>query len=323
MKNSLLILLIISVVFYGCSSDEGIKEDVPNTPNSILITGINESISYAFTSNNGRVENSIPEDINMIQILILNDENEVVYEQYHYNQNAYNHYYYDSAEYDGDEYMFENTLPDTLYIPPLADGSYTVLASTAYASYYKNSDYEHHEDSSKIRYPVIASYLVSDAPIFVGKASAEVTSETDALVVLDMNNISARIDLNITASFDEWNMEVQIETGNNKLYSFESESLESTADNYDYLTLWRDHYWKQTSYYFLPRDLKDINIWFYEYPSDLNLNFEVDIDPDLTMETGDVFSLNIDIDELIAGGGSAAFNWEEIDWNDVGEVNIP
>ena len=321
MKKLFLLVSVASVVFYGCSSDEDIKEDVPNTPNSILITGISESISYTFTSKNGRTESSVPDDVNMIQILILNHDNEVVYEQYHYNQNAYNHYYYDSADHGGDDYMFENTLPDTLYIPPLADGNYTVLASTTYASYY-NYYYEH-GDSANMKYPIIESYQVSDGPIFVGKATAEVTADTDALVVLDMKNISARIDLNVESSFDEWSLEVQMETGNSKFYSFEYESLKPTEYDYDYLNLWRDNYWKQTSFYFLPRDLMNIQLWFYEYRSNFNLNFEFDIDPDLALETGDVFSLNIDLDELIDGGGQAAFDWEEIDWNDVGELNIP
>lgn len=320
MKNSLLLVLVATIAFYGCSPDDGIKEDIPNTENSILITGINESISYTFTSGNGRTESSIPEDINMLQILILNSDNEVVYEQYHYN-NAYNDHYYDSANHDGDDYLFENTIPDTLYIPSLPDGTYTVLASTAYASYY---DYlESHSDSVNRGYPIIEPYEVTDAPIFVGKEITEVTEDTDAVVELDMSNISARIDLNIESSFDEWYLEVGLETGNTKFYSFESESFKPTEYDYDYLNLWRDNYWSQTSYYFLPRDLKNINLWFYNHHSSFNLNFQFDIDPDLTLETGDVFDLNINLDELIEAGGSAGFNWEEIDWNKAGEISIP
>lgn len=321
MKNLLLLALITSVIFFGCSSDEDIPEDISNTENSILITGINESISYTF-SKNGRTESSVPDDINMIQILILDENNEVVYEQYHYNQNAYNHYYYDSADYNGDDYMFENTLPDTLYIPPLADGDYTVLASTAYMNYYNHYYYEH-GDSLNTQYPIIESYQVSDAPIFVGKAAAEVTSESDAIVILDMSNISTRMDLNITSSQEEWNLEVQMETGNSMYYSFEYESLKATEYDHDYLYLWRDNYWKQESYYFLPRDLKSINLWFYDYQTNFNVNFEFDIDPDLSLETGDLFRLNIDLDELIEGGGEAGFNWDDIDWEDIGELNIP
>ena len=320
MKN-LLVFAILALLFIGCSSDGDIKEPVLNTENSILITGINESISYNFTSKNGRVESSVPDDVNMIQILILDASNEVVYEQYHYNQNAYNHFYYDSAEHGGDDYMFENTLPDTLYIPPLADGNYTVLASTTYASSYDY--YYDNGDSTSSRYPFIESYQVSDGPIFVGKATAEVNAETDAIVVLDMKNISARVDLNVVSSFDEWTLEVHLETGNSRYYAFENESLMPNEYNYDYLYLWRDQYWKQESYYFLPRDLKKVGLWFYDYSSNFNVNFEFDIDPDLTMETGDVFSLNIDLDALIEGGGQAAFNWDEINWNDVGEVSIP
>ena len=216
--------------------------------------------------------------------------------------------------------MFENTLPDTLYIPPLADGQYTVLASTSYASYY---DHHYAEDSSYGAYPFIESYQVSDAPIFVGKETTEVSQETDAVVVLDMKNVSSRIDLNIASSSEEWNLELNMETGNSLIYSFATESLENTGYEYDYLHIYRDGYYNQTSYYFLPRDLKSINLWFYEYQTNVSANFEFDIDPDLTLQTGDVFSLNIDIDQLIEGGGSAGFSWDSIDWNDVGEISIP
>ena len=322
MKKLLLLTLASAAIFYGCSSDEDIEKDIPNTENSMLITGISESISYTFSDKNGRTESSVPDDVNMIQILILDEAQKVVYEQYHYNQNAYNHHYYDSADHEGDDYLFENTIPDTLYIPPLADGTYTVLASTTYAYYYHQYN-DGSGDSSYNQYPIIESYQVSDAPIYVGKGSAEVSSETDAVVVLDMTNISARIDLNIETTYPEWNLEVQLETGNGKYYSFESEELLENEYDYDYLHLWRDHYWMQESYYFLPRDLKNINLWFYEYPSNFNINFEFDIDPDLTMEAGDVFNLNINLDELVEGGGEAGFNWEDIDWNDLGEVTIP
>ena len=317
MKKLLLFTLVASTLFYGCSPDEDIQQDVPNTENSILITGINESISFTFADNNGRTESSVPDDVNMIQILILNEDQEVVYEQYHYNQNAYNDHYYDSADHAGDDHMFENTLPDTLYIPPLEDGNYTVLASTTYASYY------YYDGGSDAQYPAIESYQISDAPIYVGKGSAAVTSDTDALVVLDMTNVSSRIDLNIETTHTEWNLDIQLETGNSKYYSFESESLLNTEYDYDYLHLWRDHYWRQESYYFLPRDLKSLSIWYYQYPSNFNVNFDFDIDPDLTMDVGDVFTLNINLDELVEGGGQAGFNWEETDWNDVGGVTIP
>lgn len=318
------LLLIIAPLFFflaACGPDDEIEQEIPNTENSILITGINESISYTYTSNNGRTESSVPEDVNMIQILVLNDDNEVVYEQYHYNQNAYNHYYYDSANYEGDDYVFENTLPDTLYIPPLEDGSYTVLASTAYASYY---DYHYYGDSTGTSYPFIDAYQVTDNPIFVGKAFAEVTSDTDEVVEIDMQNISSRIDLNIIANeSDQWNIEVGLETGNSQYYSFGSESLEPTEYDYDYISFWRDNYWNQTSYYFLPRDLRNIRLYYYDYETGFNINIESDIDPDLAMNVGDVFTLNINIDELIEGGGSASFTWDDIDWNDVGDVTIP
>ena len=320
MKNSLLILLAAAFFFYGCSSDEGIKEGLENTESSILITGINESISYTFSSANGRAESSIPEDVNLIQILVLDEDNDIVYEQYHYNQNAYNEYYYDSADHAGDDYLFENTLPDTLYIPPLPDGEYTVLASTAYISYY-NYHYDSGNDDSSA--PFIESYQVSDNPIFVGKSSAEVTQDTDALVLLDMQNISARMDLNITTTKEEWSLELHLESNNTSYYSFDLESFLPTEYDYSSLYLWRDHYWKQESYYFLPRDITSINLWFYEYPNNLNVNYQFDIDPNLEMEVGDVFTLNIDLDELIEGGGSASFDWEEINWNDIGDVSIP
>ncbi len=318
MKKLLILMAPLVIMLSACGPEAEITQDIPNTENSILITGINESISYTYTDNNGRTAESVPEDVNMIQILILNSEDEVVHEQYHYNQNAYNHYYYDSASYGGDDYMFENTLPDTLYIPPLDDGIYTVLASTAYASYY------YYDETSNTDYPFIDSYQVSDGPIFVGKASTEVTSDTDQVVVLDMTNISSRVDLNvISENADTWSVEVQLESNNGKNYSFETESFVSTEYDYDYIYLWKDNYWNQPSYYFLPRGLKSIRLYFYDYESGFNISFETDINPDLEMGIGDVFTLNIDIDGLIEGGGSAGFNWDDIDWNDVGDVNIP
>jgi len=318
MKN-LLILFTIGIITFSCSSDEEVTEDILNTENSILITGINESISYTFSNANGRTESSVPEDINMLQILILNELNEIVYEQYHYNNNAYNEHYYDSAEHEGDDYLFENTLPDTLFIPPLADGSYTVLASTAYASFYGYN----YEDSLENSYPIIESYQVSDNPIFVGKATADVTEDTDAMVVLDMQNISARMDLNITTSSEDWSIELQFGSANSTFYSFELESLELPEYDYSSFYLWRDHSWAQESYYFLPRSIEGIDLWFYENEDDFDLNYQFDIDPDLEMEIGDVFTLNINIDDLKEAGGSAGFTWEEVDWNDLGDITIP
>ena len=88
MKKTLLLLSAASLFVFGCSQNEDGASPILNTENSIIITGINESISYTFTSNSGRTESSVPDDINMIQILILDESNQVVYEQYHYNSNA-------------------------------------------------------------------------------------------------------------------------------------------------------------------------------------------------------------------------------------------
>ncbi|WP_425393074.1 hypothetical protein [Ekhidna sp.] len=307
------------ILLSSCGSEESIPDLLQNTENSMIITGIRESISYTYTSNSGRSESSVPEDVNMIQILVLDSNDDVVYEQYHYNNNAYNHYYYDSAAHGGDDYMFENTIPDTLYIPPLADGTYTVLASTTYAY-----SYDYYGDSIG-NYPYIESYQVSDGPIFVGKATAEVTEDTDALVVMDMANVSARIDLNITSTLSsEWSLEIHLETTNGMYYSFENESLMSRGnDYYDYLYFWRDSYWNQSSYYFLPRDLKNIQLYFYDNSSGFNMNVSSSIDPQLAMSVGDVFTLNIDMDKLIEEGENVAFSWENIEWNDVGNIDIP
>ncbi|WP_420317497.1 hypothetical protein [Ekhidna sp.] len=317
MKN-LLQLAFASLLILSCQSNDDIQMDIPNTENSMVITGINESISYEFKNANGRTESSVPQDVNMIQILILDGNDDVVYEQYHYNANAYNYYYYDSAAHGGDDYTFENTIPDTLYIPPLPDGSYTVLASTAYAE-----RYNYYEDNES--YPFIESYQISDGPIYVAKASAEVTQDTDHLVVLDMNNISSRIDLNVTATnSSEWSLEIQLESTNGNYYSFKDEALVPRGnDHYDYAYMWTDSYWKQQSFYMLPRDLKNIHLMIYEYQSGLYMTMQTEIDPKLSLGTGDVFTLNINLDEIIAGGGSAAFSWENIDWNDVGNVTIP
>lgn len=320
MKKLSYLLAAVVLAVTGCSSVQDSDKGPLNTENSIVITGINESISYSFQSADGRVEGSIPDDINMLQILILNEDEEVVYEQYHYNQNAYNDHYYDSAGHGGDDYMFENTIPDTLYIPPLEDGTYSVLASTVYASYY---DYHYESDSMQSSYPIIESYHVSDAPIFVGKATAVVTQDADAFVEIDMNNISSRIDLNVTTSREDWGLEIHMESGNSHYYSFESEDLEPVEYDYDNLYLWNDSYWRPEAFYFLPRDFRSVSLWFYDHSQGINLNYELDIDPDLNMAIGDVFTLSIDLDELVEGGGSASLSWEEVDWNDVGEVTIP
>jgi len=323
MKKLKLLSLTLIIFLVACNPQDEVNTEPDFSDYSVLITGINKSLSYDFASKNGRTETSVPQDVNMLQLAVVATNGEVVYEQYYYNHNARNEFYYDSTDVDPE--YFENTLPDTLLIPRLLEGEYSIIAAT---SYIHNHSYYDYNDTSESKLPSkIEAYTISDGPIYVGKeiVSIEENQEEALLINLDMNNISARIDLNIIeADSINLNFELQIEASNANYYSFENDELLTYEYNYYGNLYWYfDGEYSSNSIYFLPRLAESINISFFDENTQTHIHQSIDLDPDIEMNIGDVLTLNIDIEKLLEGTGETVFNWEEVDWNDVGEISIP
>ncbi len=188
MKNYLLPIIAI-VCLFGISCAPNDTEELSVAADgdySVMITGVTQSLTYTFSSSNSRTTATVPDDVNHLTIMVLDADMRVVYQQHYYH---YSDYYPedDSIKYDDekadlakapmyDEYYFEKQIPDTLFIPKLPEGSYTILAATAefYQYYYKDyepypADGQSYPDTMVYdqQTPTLESYVTSDGPIFV------------------------------------------------------------------------------------------------------------------------------------------------------------
>ena len=78
----------------------------------------------------------------------------------------------------------------------------------------------------------------------------------------------------------------------------------------------------QSSFYVLPKTLTGLELHYYDY-SGFSLTQAIDLDPDIELSVGDAVTFTIDLNAIFEGAGSGTFNWEEINWNDLGEVTVP
>ncbi|MEP0365836.1 MAG: hypothetical protein ABJN36_10145 [Cyclobacteriaceae bacterium] len=320
MKFIYTLLAVIAAITFSCDPNSDDKVD-PNGEYSFYITGINESLTYTFSPSNGRIAQTVPEDVKSLTILILDAEGSLVYNQHYYNHNTY-YDYEDSLDATGnDYYYYENTIPDTLFIPGLPAGEYTVLATTAdfYYDYYYNGFGPEGDHRS---YPKLHSYISSEGPIYVGKQDIQLT-EDEIELQMPMENISTKITMKKINGGDEnmW-IDLSISTVDAHDYSFENEELVPSEYGESSIYAWID-YGAEKSTYALPATIASISLNYYDYQTGVQMSHKVDIDPNLEMNIGDAITFTVDVEALASGAGTGVFDWEDIDWNDLGEINVP
>ncbi|MEN8251025.1 MAG: hypothetical protein ABFS32_18980 [Bacteroidota bacterium] len=341
MKTLAYFLSILLLVGLASCENQFDKNEFPEGEFGFYITGISQSLDYKFYS--GSRLSETPDDVRELIILILDENNKVVYEQYYFNHNIYMDQeppYYDTTDPNiGDVIYYENAIPDTLFIPPLPAGNYDILASTTYLNYhhYYPGDPIIGEDGTvypypdNVGYPRIDPYTVSENPIYVGKESITLTEDKQE-IVMGMRNISAKITL--VREMDSTNtdtsdivggfLELMFSTMNNKYFSFEADSLLDQEYDYDAPIYTYLSYENKKHFYILPKTLTGATISFYHNSiGTYNFKMEVPFDPFIELQTNDAIAFSINVDDLLSSANSGTLIWKDITWNNLGEVSIP
>lgn len=317
--------LTLSIIITLSSCYEKIAEkEMPEGDFGFYITGVSQSINYIFTS--GGRQSETPDDVRELNILILDQSGDIVYEQWYFNHNYY--YQQDSSMENGHTFFYENTIPDTLFIPSLPAGNYDVLASTTYMNYY--GDPIMNPDGTwgpgPNTYPRIEPYNVSENPIYVGKQSIVLAEESQE-VVLDMRNVSAKITLSReedTTNIEGGHLELIFISKNNKSFSFADDALVDQEYDYDYHIYTYMYNEKKKDFYVLPKTLTSVEVaYFHDQLEMYNFRIEIPIDPDIDLNINDAVSFSINLADLLDGANSGTVLWDQITWNELGEISIP
>lgn len=302
--NSLLIFCSLVLVF-ACAEEplmEGSGE-----PKSLSIVGIKDAFSYSFHSAAGK-SNAVPDEIHTLTVKVVDEFNHMVYEQWY-----------------SDWSSEVNEIPDSIFIPSLEPGNYKIYASTAEYYYYYDDYYYYETGDSASYYPgsfVIEPWNSSTNPIYVGNQSFEITEE-DVEVALEMRNISAKLTINYSRSSQDMHYGGTLIGPDAYSYSFEEDELFIMyEDNEFYTDLYQYDESTTVNYYFLPRTLEKMRAYVYDYNYNYSVEQTYTFDEPIQMEVGDALTININIDNLLEGGGEASTAWEVIDWNDLGEITI-
>lgn len=317
LNNTLLSGLV--VLLMACDPSLDNQSGNPDAELSFYITGINKSLSYTFSPGNGRVAQSVPDDVRNLTVVILNESEEVVYEQHYY---QYGYYYEDEDSLNAagfDYYYYENTIPDTLFIPSLGEGNYTVLTATA--DFFINHYYgDANNENGRAK---IESWVTSEGPIYAGKAEIELTEDEQELV-MGMKNISSKITIKKEGSneMEGW-LEIRLLTENNTEYSLLEEDFQAPEYDYNYDIYGYVGERPESHIFSLPKTLTGVEINYYDYSYQGVISQRVELNPSVALGVGDAITFTIDVDEVISGSGSGVFEWENIDWNDLGDINVP
>lgn len=323
MKPITLFLSLITVFAITSCQEESFNQERFQGEHEFFITGISQSLDYTFTS--GRTEDT-PDEIRELYITILDENQNMVYEQWYWNHNYW--IYSDSTLENGDIYYYENTIPDTLFIPALPAGNYDILAATTYLNFYGDPVYNPDgtwTEGERI-YPRIEAWCVSENPIYVGKSQVALTDETQE-VKIEMRNISTRITLSReddTSDVEGGRLELVFKAINNSHFSFEQDALIGEDFNYDYHIYTWMYDERIKHFYTLPRTLVGVDIgYFHDQYEMYNFSMAVPFDPHIDLATNDAISFSIYLDQLLEGARSGTVLWEDISWNDKGDVSIP
>lgn len=295
-------LLLAAIAFQSCQSED----PTLSGEFAFQITGIKQSVSYEFTSKSGRTVSEVPDEVYNLTVLIFNSSNELVHERRYY---AY-----------GDD----QDIPDTLKIPNLPAGDYKVAAITAdfYDYYYHEGDSANGED---IGYDLkLPEWTTSESPIYVGYESFKLDSENE-IIHINMSNISARVEFRIPEDQNMNGRELGLDMNSINPYSYDivnGEFISHGQETYFWTSLneWEEA--RSRVIYVLPQTLKRLNLNYWDYEG-FNFNQEVIFSEQIQLQVGDAISFTIDVEALVAGGGNGVFNFEDIEWNDLGGLNIP
>jgi hypothetical protein len=303
--NKYLLPFIAIIILVGCELNEA-EENLKQGDHSFYITGIKESITYEFTSGNGRAVQS--DEVKNLTVYIMDSEGNIVYETRYYNNN------YDGA----------GGIPDSIFIPALGAGTYKILALTA--DYYPYYDYYYQEGDTMSIFDdmVIPTGITSEGPIFVGFEQIALTDATSA-VELDMKNISAKISFQLTNSQIAENSAISLEmmTVDAMDYAIIDEEMVPSVSENNYLYNYIDAWNPVRSMYVLPQTINDMTVQFYDYYSGSNWNSSIIFEEQIPLTAGDAITFNLDLEAMLEGSGSGSFNYEDIEWNDLGEVTVP
>ena len=324
MKTTLSTFAIASLVLIIASCEGLLDDSVRNDHDrDLIVTGLKQSLGIAIiTSNSGRVENDPdtsgivnPTDIKNLTVFILDAQEVVVYENHYYGYN-----YED----------FYQSMPDSIFIPSLEEGAYTIHAVTLdYWDYYPYDDYYGNSNSRL----TLAPYHYGMSPIYVGSEAFDLTEDAQ-VVEITMSNISAQIEIKLADGQELQNafIGVMFETAESHSYSFLTGEFSPFNEGYNvsyYASLNDYYYWEygqsfttETHLFILPSTLSKITVEYSDYYGNY-ITQSMDIDPYLELAADDKITIVLDIDQILEGAGSGVFNWQDIEWNDRGELTIP
>lgn len=308
MKSLLKLILIVPVLIYSCDSPDDAKISSEKDP-GLYVTGIKNSLSYTFSAGNQRVATG-GDDVKNLTVLLLDEYGNIAYEARYYP-------------------YYENAMPDTMYIPSLAAGKYELMAVTA--DFYGYYDYGYGPEGNMldsgnvVSSLILPAYTVSEGPIYVGYDSFEVGDEP-VFVNVAMKNVSAKITFNAKSASAISNGGAQIYAYGHPAKSYDLRSGEffySEYNDYGYAYSWLDYWTTTRSVYVMPQYLSNLNVNFYQYDNGFYLNQDYTFDNTIELQAGDAITFTLDLEQLLQGAGSGSFSFEDIAWNDLGEVSIP
>ena len=336
--KKLLVLSVLSITLL-CSCEESIEEPIPEGEFSFYVTGFKRNLTVDFSSK-GRTDQSHPEDVHQLHIQILDEDNMVIHERFHYDYNDYsedeNGNNADFAENHYDD-LFNLTerggIPDTIFIPALPSGHYNVIAATAHIGGY-NHYIDYADDGTfdetdiepyYTRHSRIETSVVSDGPIYVGQESIVLEKESQE-VIFNMTNVSAKITIaNASDATDaQGGAEVMFHTLNNQYFDLQTSAL--LPIEYDYappIFTYINGGEAKKEFYILPKSLMSLSLNFWHHSFGTQYTQEFELDPQIDLNIGDAVTFTLNIEEILRGGGASPLQWEEIEWNDLGEVSIP
>ncbi len=311
MKNTIYTMMAVLAVFFSACEPAEPTDELPSGEMSMLVTGINQSLSYEFRAGNGRVASSA-DDVKNLTVMILDEENQIVHETRYYR-------YYD-----------EQLVPDTILIPSLSAGNYQLLAVTAdfyYYYYYEDYYQEGIEDSMGFvasNQLTIPGFTMSEGPIYVGKVDFTLEEE-DQVVEIDMTNVSAKVTFKLknNQALTEAGIEMALASDDVWAYSFDEASLTEDEYGYTYASAYLDEWNRERTLYVMPQTLKSMYINMYSYNQEGGFNQTVAFDEPIALASGDAITFTIDAQALLDGAGEGVFNFGEINWNDRGELSLP
>jgi len=304
MKPLQLLSLLVLVLLSACEFNHD-TPDVSSREKGLYIIGLKQSLTYEFTSPNGRVL-SDSDQVTNLAVYILEAEGGIVYEQHYYP-------------------YYSGQVPDTIFIPDLGAGDYELVATTSdyYAYNYYYEDGTMYDTMDVFTDLILPGHAISEGPIYVGYNTFTIADEA-VMVNVDMENVSAKITFRLKGGQSLNDAGVELGLYANEVMGYNLRTGEFQEEQYDnYVYNWVDQWSTSRAVYVMPQTLYQINMNYYQYYSGSNFSQSQDLEDPLKLRTGDAITFTLDLDALLEGAGNGVFNFSDIDWNDLGEVTVP